>query len=103
MGANTWEGVEYIDRDRFREVLAWVVRLDTIDAPDAAAAALDARIAARLADAAEAAGYRVDRLREALSAADGRPGTRSAAKPKRAPARSRRPTPGLPQQDPPKE
>ena len=31
IGVNTWEGVEYLDRDRFRELLAWAVRLDAID------------------------------------------------------------------------
>ena len=44
-------------------MLAWALRLDAIetDAP------LDTALAGRLTVAAEAAGYRVDRLRELLS------------------------------------
>ena len=68
IGLNTWEGVEYLDRDRLRDLLSWAVRLDMIDAPDDRTAAASVRAAARLADAAEAAGYRVDRLREGLGA-----------------------------------
>jgi hypothetical protein len=106
IGLNTWEGVEYLDRDRLRDLLSWAVRLDTIDAPDARTAAASARAAARLADAAEAAGYRVDRLREELGApapkAAGRrisapTAKRSASAPGRSPKRR------LPEQDPPKE
>jgi glycosidase len=67
MGVNTWEGIEYVDRDRLRELLGWAVRLDTIDAPAPAAVTSSARVAARLADAAEAAGYRVDRMRAVLA------------------------------------
>ncbi len=81
MGVNTWEGVDYVDRDRFREVLAWAVRLDTIDAPNAAAVTSSARIAARLADAGEAAGYRVDRMRAALAGPAPKPGATKANAP----------------------
>ena len=31
LGINTWEGVEYLDRDRFEEVVHWAARLDAID------------------------------------------------------------------------
>ena len=31
MGVNTWEGVEWLDRDRFDEPARWAVRLDAID------------------------------------------------------------------------
>ena len=119
MGVNTWEGVEYVDRDRFREVLAWANRLDSIDAPDAAAAASNARVAARLADAAEAAGYRVDRMRAVLAGPAPKPGTakpkapvKTAAKPADKPSKASSPRPAtrrrpaqsrLPEQDPPKE
>jgi hypothetical protein len=110
MGLNTWEGVEYLDRDRLRDLLSWAVRLDTIDAQDARAVAASARAATRMADAAEAAGYRVDRLREELGApapkargskAGGAkttgPATKKAATaPRRSPRR-------LPEKDPPKE
>ena len=41
IGVNTWEGVEYLDRDRFLALLAWAVRLDAIDAADAKTAALE--------------------------------------------------------------
>jgi glycosidase len=99
IGVNTWEGVEYIDRDRFREILAWAVRLDAIDAVGTPPSTSSARVAARLAEAAESAGYRIDRLRATLG-----PPARGAK-----PARARRAagravdTPRLPQQDPPKE
>ena len=66
IGLNTWEGVEYLDRDRLRDLLSWAVRLDAIDAPDDRTAAASVRAAVRLAEAAEAAGYRVDRLRAEL-------------------------------------
>jgi hypothetical protein len=81
IGLNTWEGVEYVDRDRFIELLDSAVRLDRIDSTDPAAERSSARVAARVAEAAEAAGYRIDRTRERLSAeptsgrtADGTPG-----------------------------
>ena len=32
IGLNTWQGVEYIDRDAFEDMLRWAVRLDAIDA-----------------------------------------------------------------------
>ncbi|HEY6012382.1 MAG TPA: hypothetical protein VIU37_00185, partial [Candidatus Limnocylindrales bacterium] len=76
IGTNTWEGVEYIDRDAFDAMLRWAERLDAIDAvgsPAAAAGLAGAReptqpgLAARLSAKAAAAGYRVDRLREALT------------------------------------
>ncbi len=63
MGVNTWEGVEWLDRDRFLELLRWAVRLDAIEGgrdPDWA------RVE-RLGRAAEKAGYRVDALIELLS------------------------------------
>jgi glycosidase len=64
MGVNTWEGVEWLDRDRFEGLLGWAVRLDAIESgrePDMA-------LVRRLSAAAEAAGYRVDALLAALSA-----------------------------------
>ena len=108
IGLNTWEGVEYLDRDRLRDLLSWAVRLDAIDAPDDRAAAASIRAAMRLADAAEAAGYRVDRLRAELAAARregrdregrGAEGHEGARRPRsdEPPARS------LPEKDPPKE
>ena len=38
IGVNTWEGVEWLDRDRFADMLGWATRLDAIEAdttPDA--------------------------------------------------------------------
>jgi glycosidase len=67
IGLNTWEGVEYIDRDQFEDLLAWAVRLDTIESDAPGSAAASSAIARRLSAAAEAAGYRVDRLRTALA------------------------------------
>ena len=58
MGINTWEGVEWLDRDRFEALLGWAVRLDAIDA----GGAVDRVRVERMAAAAAAAGYRLDRL-----------------------------------------
>ena len=63
MGLNTWEGVEWLDRDRFAHLLRWAVRLDAIESGRDP----DPRLVARLARAAEKAGYRVDALLELLS------------------------------------
>jgi hypothetical protein len=63
MGVNTWEGVEWLDRDRFVALLGWAVRLDAIETgrkPDMA-------LVRRLTTAAEGAGYRVDALLTALA------------------------------------
>ena len=62
IGVNTWEGVEYVDRDRFEAFLGWAVRLDRIESDDPAVVAASVRTAARLSAKAKAAGYRVDRL-----------------------------------------
>ena len=87
IGLNTWEGVEYLDRDRLRDLLSWAVRLDMIDAPDDRAAAASIRAAARLADAAEAAGYRVDRLRAELAAPRRKAASRRRPRPPKAEAK----------------
>jgi glycosidase len=58
MGVNTWEGAEWLDRDRFSDLLEWAVRLDAIETgrrPDRA-------LVKRLNGVAESAGYRVDAL-----------------------------------------
>ncbi|MDO8483845.1 MAG: alpha-amylase family glycosyl hydrolase [Candidatus Limnocylindrales bacterium] len=76
IGLNTWQGVEYIDRDAFDAMLRWAVRLDAIDAGSAApagsigaggAGTTGTDLATRLSTAAEAAGYRVDRMRADLA------------------------------------
>jgi hypothetical protein len=70
LGVNTWEDVEYLDGYRFNELLDWALRLDAIDATGPRAAAIVAassRVVGRLAAAAEAVGYRTDRLRERLA------------------------------------
>jgi hypothetical protein len=79
VGVTTWDGEEWLDRDRFASWLSWAQRLDTIET----GAPADPAHTSRLLAAAEAAGYRVDRLRAALSESD--PAVRS-------PSRSRRAT-----------
>ena len=101
IGVNTWEGVEYIDRDRFRELLAWAVRLDTIDGGRGAPARLEradrgtagrGRRVGRLSDRPAAGGARAVARRHGRAgrAARGRPAGR------RPRARRARPRPGYP-------
>jgi hypothetical protein len=59
MGVNSWEGVEYVDRDRLLDLLRWSARLDAITADPET---LDPTLVERIAAAAEAGGYRVDAL-----------------------------------------
>jgi hypothetical protein len=68
MGLNTWEGVEWLDRDRFAALVEWAVRLDALDTGRPP----DVRRAARLAAAAEAAGYRIGALLSSLARPTGR-------------------------------
>ncbi len=85
IGLNTWEGVEYVDRESVEDLLAWAVRLDAIDAETPRAAAASSAVAARVAAAAESAGYRVDRMRTALAAPRAaKPTSTPKPKPKRA-------------------
>jgi len=58
MGVNTWEGVEWLDRESFAELLDWAARLDAIET----GVPRDDALVDRLVRAAEAAGYRVDAL-----------------------------------------
>ena len=62
IGVNTWEGVEYLDRDRFGDLLRWASRLEAIEAGTDPTA--EAAFVARLNAGAEASGFRVDVLRE---------------------------------------
>ena len=71
IGVNTWEGVEYVDGDRFVELMGWAVRLDTIESEHAVGTSAAAVMAARISAAAKAAGYRVDRLRAGLAPTSG--------------------------------
>ena len=64
MGVHVWDGEEWLDRDRFASLLAWVWRLDAIETGTRAGPTR--RI--RLLMAANEAGDHVDRLRAALSA-----------------------------------
>ena len=64
IGVNRWEGVEYLDRDRFSDLLRWASRLEAIEA--GSDPTVEAPFVARLASAAEVAGFRVDALRESL-------------------------------------
>jgi hypothetical protein len=66
IGVNTWEGVEWLDRDGFADLLAWADRLDAVDAIDAAVPA-DPKRTTRLLAAAETADYRVQALRAAFT------------------------------------
>ena len=72
MGVNTWEGVEWLDRDRFVAVVDWAVRLDAIDA-----AAASRGFAERMTNAAVAAGYDVAQLRRRLGQASPTPTPRT--------------------------
>jgi glycosidase len=64
IGANTWDGVEYLDRDAFARMLRWAARLDAIDADQPAP---DDSLVRRFSTLAEDAGYRIDRLRGLLT------------------------------------
>jgi hypothetical protein len=63
MGVNTWEGVEWLDRDRFAHALEWAARLDAIDTGRPP----DDTVVTRLTAAAQTAGYDIARLRAALA------------------------------------
>jgi hypothetical protein len=76
MGVNTWEGVEWLDRDRFGALLGWAVRLDAIETGRKP----DMKLVRRLSTAAEAAGYRVDALLAALAAEVSRTGSGGAGR-----------------------
>jgi hypothetical protein len=68
VGLNTWDGQEWLDRERWRELLDWTLLLDALDRGDGRVPlAASATVVGRLADAAESAGYRVDRLRDAVA------------------------------------
>ncbi len=68
IGVNGWEGVDYLDRDRFARWLTWAERLDAIDGAPAStgAASRGPRLQARLSAVAEAASYRLDAIVAAL-------------------------------------
>jgi glycosidase len=76
MGVNTWEGVEWLDRDRFVALLGWAARLDAIETRRKP----DMKLVRRLSMAAEAAGYRVDALLAALAADVSRKGSGAAGR-----------------------
>jgi hypothetical protein len=76
MGVNTWEGVEWVDRDRFVALLGWAVRLDAIETGRTP----DMKLVRRLAAAAETAGYRVDALLAGLAAEVSRTGSGAAGR-----------------------
>jgi len=68
---NAWEGAEWFHRESWDELLAWVERLEWILSPEDARLPRPVERSAlemALTDAADVAGYRVDRLREALGA-----------------------------------
>jgi hypothetical protein len=90
IGVNTWEGVQYVDRDRLAAMLRWAARLDVLGGR----ATPDRSFVERLMAAAEAAGYRVDRLVEALAAPKPAAAKRPAAK--RGPAAPKKASPLAP-------
>ncbi len=71
MGVNTWEGVEWLDRDRFIALLGWAVRLDAIES----GRKQDTALVRRMSSAAEATGYRVDALLATLAEGVSRTGS----------------------------
>ncbi|MGZ9160314.1 MAG: alpha-amylase family glycosyl hydrolase [Candidatus Limnocylindrales bacterium] len=77
MGVNTWEGVEWLDRDRFSSLLHWAVRLDAL----ASGTEPDTALVERFLTAASGAGYRIDALRVALGGTRGTPGRKPARAP----------------------
>ena len=89
MGVNTWEGVEWLDRERFGALLAWAGRLDALDGTDAARARRGTGAYERLATAAEAAGYGVDALKASLAESPTGPSAGAMVSTRRSP----RPTP----------
>jgi glycosidase len=82
IGLNTWQGIEYVDRDAFAGMLRWAIRLDAVEAtldetapvPSAPRAVQPDKddLVARMTAIAEAAAYRVDRMRAALGPPAGR-------------------------------
>ena len=67
---NTWDGVDWFHGESWEELLAWMDRLERILTPPEQRARRPVELSVlerRLLDAAEASGYRVDRLREAVA------------------------------------
>ncbi len=92
---NAWDGVEWFHGESWDELLAWVARLERIVMPSAGRggrAAGRSVLERKLANAAEASGYRVDLLRASLDAAEppgGRGVTKGAKAKKKGAAASR--------------
>jgi hypothetical protein len=66
-GVNSWEGVVYVDRDRLERLLRILVEIEGVEGGVRARTAAE-RVVARLRDAAEATGYRVERMHGTLTA-----------------------------------
>ena len=64
MGVNTWDGTDWLDRDRFAALVQWAIRLDAIET----GAPPDQARFERLVAAAADAGYRVESMLAALRA-----------------------------------
>jgi glycosidase len=67
LGINTWDGVEWLDRDGLERVITWALRLDAIESGEPP----DEAVFERLTAAAEAAGYRLDGFVASFSGAAG--------------------------------
>ena len=92
---NAWDGVEWFHRESWDELMAWTERLERVLTPP------DARVRRpversvvlrRIADAADASGYRVDRLREALAGGTAGAGARPTTSKPRLPKATGLPT-----------
>ena len=66
IGVNTWEGTDWLDRDRFEAMLRWAARLDAVEAGKAPPTRFPPYVK-RLNEGAATAGYRVERLTELLA------------------------------------
>jgi hypothetical protein len=67
---NTWEGVEYFHGESWLELLAWVSRLERVLTPPEERARRPVELSVlerRLTEAADASGFRVDGLRDAIA------------------------------------
>jgi hypothetical protein len=66
LGVNRWDGVDWLSREKWRELLDWSLLLDELRATDGDAARSRA-VVLSLVDAGERSAYRLDRLLEAVA------------------------------------
>jgi hypothetical protein len=78
---NAWQGEEWFHRESFDELLEWAGRLERVQTPGQERAKRPVEwsvVSRRLAEAADASGYKVDGLRKAL-AGTAKPAARAAS------------------------